>query len=146
LTGFNRETVKSRLEADPALEYEYKRPSKLYDSRAALPRIYGWKAEKLGVSQEKARLDRPRAEKVQLDLEVARGELISRDEALSTWAQHITEARARLLGLPAKCAPLVAGVADRREVKAILDSHVREALTAIADGEGYPRFPSTLLY
>lgn len=80
------------------------------------------------------RLKRLQADKIQIDIERTAEKLIPVDEARQAWSTVATRVKTRLLGLPTKLAPLLAGITDQHEVQAVLSNGVHEALEALADG------------
>lgn len=81
---------------------------------------------------QRARLAREQADAQEMRNAVARGELIPRGDVVAGMQGMIANARARLLAIPSKAAPLVAVEADPRAVQAILGALVEEALYELA--------------
>jgi hypothetical protein len=98
VTGFARDTIAKRLEGMPCeRDGEHANAAKLYESRAALQRIYYGDSEDKGrvlTAQEAARdLAIKRTEEIDLKLEILRGErpkLSDVTEALEDIAAEIT--------------------------------------------------------
>jgi len=63
----------------------------------------------LSVTRERARLLCAQAEKAELEVAKTRGLLLDAGDVQSVWSKYISNARARLLSLPASAAPRVAG-------------------------------------
>ena len=129
ITGKTSRTVNKRLEKLESIPSE--RAGILYDSKIALPLIY----ELSGMSpqDEKARLDRLRADKVELDIKIATGELVKLDEISDAWVRSGTNTKTKILNVPTKIAPLVIGCKTIPQVKEIVDKALHEAL---ADFDG----------
>lgn len=81
---------------------------------------------------EKARLDRLRANKVELELQLARGEVVKMDDVCAKWAQVGTNIKNKMLSMPTKAAPLVLGCKTLPEVKEVLTELIREALDELS--------------
>jgi phage terminase Nu1 subunit (DNA packaging protein) len=81
---------------------------------------------------EKARLDRLRANKVELELQIARGDVVMMSDVIESWAQVGTNIKNKLLSMPTKAAPLVLGCQSLPQVKEVLHELVREALDELS--------------
>jgi phage terminase Nu1 subunit (DNA packaging protein) len=86
------------------------------------------------VTQQRERLVRAQAERLERENEIARGDVIPRSEAVAAWTQYIQFCRSKLLALPTRLAPLVAErpLADVRET---LTDAVHEALSELTETE-----------
>ena len=128
--GMDRRNLARRLEGLEPDESEGRSPK----WRMARVHRHMMRGAEVGDPQrEKARLDKLRADKVELELERERGETVSVHEVAGLWAKLASEARARLLGMPTKAAPLVMGCKRVAQAKEILDREVHDALGALAD-------------
>lgn len=85
------------------------------------------------LTDERARLAKMQADKVEHDLKVARGEFIPVKGAAWAWGKVIQQARARLLALPVKGAPLLIGKKSLPEVKETLDALICDALNELTN-------------
>jgi phage terminase Nu1 subunit (DNA packaging protein) len=90
----------------------------------------------LDYTQERAKLTRLQAEKVTLELEQQRGNLLPLEMVIEGWQGQIANARARLLALPPKVAAQAVG-ADYVEIEQLFKSVIYEALDELA-GDGVP--------
>jgi len=81
------------------------------------------------------RLERLKADKLQLDLDRSAEKLVPVDQVRQAWSTVISRVKSKMLGLPVKVAPLITGVADEHEVQQILSDNVHEALESLADGD-----------
>ena len=89
--------------------------------------------EVLILDAERARLAKVQADTAELKLSRARGELVETEAAMRAWGQVIQTARARLLAIAPKAAPLLIGVRTPAEAQAIVDTLVCEALAELAN-------------
>ena len=87
------------------------------------------------ISDERRRLLRIKGDQAELALARERGGLVSAERVKETWAEHIANARARLLSLPTKAAGLLQGKRNPAEIEALLRDLVYEALTELAAGK-----------
>jgi phage terminase Nu1 subunit (DNA packaging protein) len=92
----------------------------------------------LDYTQERAKLTRLQAEKVTLELEQQRGNLLPLEMVIEGWQGQISNARARLLALPPKAAAQVAGMDSYVEVEHVIREIIYEALDELA-GDGVPK-------
>lgn len=93
---------------------------------------------------ERARLAKEQADKTAMDNEIKRGRLVDSEKVGDWWVQIVTNAKAKLLAIPTKAAPLVVGSKTLSQAKDVLEKLIHDALTelsttdpsAIPDGEG----------
>ena len=91
----------------------------------------------LDLGQERAKLTKLQAEKATLELEVSRGNLIPMELVVETWQGHIGNARAKLLGFPAKAAAQSIGMDDYLESEEFFTGLINEALDEL-NHDGLP--------
>ena len=88
------------------------------------------------ISREKRRLLKAQASLRELELKTKITELIPADQAKQKWAQHITAAKTKLLGIKARCAPFVREVLDddhaAHKLLDMIEGQVLEALNELA--------------
>ena len=111
----------------------------VYDLEKSVQSYITYKLESLEESQEQKSLDEIRADherwkmrKTQLAVQLLEGKLHRAEDVERVWSQSAAAVRSRLLGIPVKAAPQVAGVEDAGEVQKILQREVAEALNEIA--------------
>ena len=75
------------------------------------------------------------AELKELDLAVRKGELVAAAEAEKQMGAMILNAKSKLLALPGKLAPMLAGLSDAGRVESIIKSGIYEALNELAAGK-----------
>jgi hypothetical protein len=92
----------------------------------------------LDLGQERAKLTKLQAEKATLELEISRGNLIPMELVVETWQGHIGNARAKLLGFPAKAAAQSIGMDDYLESEEFFTGLINEALDEL-NHDGLPR-------
>jgi phage terminase Nu1 subunit (DNA packaging protein) len=139
ITGKSWRTIQRRLTA-AGIDGERRGNATLYESVAALQAIYAHEstqADALDLGRERAALAQAQRLRIERQMKVEAGELIRVEDVLTAWAGHIGTVKQALLGLPAKCAGLVAP--DRvAEAESILRREVKQALSELA-GDGVPR-------
>ena len=86
----------------------------------------------LDLNRERARLAKEQADRTALANAVARGDVIPAAVATQQWTDHIVAARARMLAIPPKYSPQVAGLSDVNVIASILKDAVHEALDELA--------------
>jgi phage terminase Nu1 subunit (DNA packaging protein) len=104
-----------------------------FDPRAALELVC--QAEAVNPAREKARLDRLRADKVELDLSAQRETLVHVDEVSQEWRKISAEMQAHLLAFPVRAAPLIVGCKRMPVAKSILEKEVYACLESLHSGD-----------
>lgn len=89
------------------------------------------------LDRERTRLTKAQADKTELEVAELRAELIPATKIETHWQAMIAAMRARLVGLPSKIAPQVAGPDDLTRVQDMIQAGVYEALAEIA-GDAFP--------
>ena len=103
------------------------------DALAAEQRQAGRASDDLDLNAERARLAKEQADAAAMRNAVSRAELLPAGEVVEAMRQAFGACRARLLAIPAKAAPLVAGMQSRAEVRDILTNAVYEACDELSD-------------
>ena len=138
LTGIDYKAVSRALKN--LVPVPGKQNSLLYESRDALPLLYGEVKGKhkndLELQQERARLARAQANVTEIQEAELRGQVVRTEVAISHWQNLVSISRAKLLSMPAKIAHLVLGVSTVGEAEAIIRNEVEEALNELADSVG----------
>ena len=111
----------------------------VYDLEKSVQSYITYKLESLEESQEQKSLDEIRADherwkmrKTQLAVQLLEGKLHRAEDVERVWSQSAAAVRSRLLGIPIKAAPQVAGMEDAVEIQQVLQREVAEALNEIA--------------
>jgi len=89
---------------------------------------------------EKARLTKAQADRAEIELAKARGELIPANDVAKTWGDLVLAAKARLNAIPTSAAPTVHAADSTTEVTRILALQIEEALDELASSgipDGY---------
>lgn len=81
---------------------------------------------------ERARRDKETADKIAMENELRRSEVVDVAKVQTLWVRLTTEAKTRFLGLPAKLAPMFVGM-TREEIRALLETKIHECLSEFAD-------------
>ena len=89
--------------------------------------------ETVDVKNAETRLKVAQAEKVERENRVAEGELISVEDAMSTWQDILMRVRGRILKLPTSLAPILVGKDDVHEVQQILKETCHDALAEASE-------------
>lgn len=82
--------------------------------------------------EEKARLDKLRADKIEMENQMTRGERIDTEAATAAWSKVMQAFRARTLVIPTKAAPLLVGTKSAGEAQDILQRLINEALRELS--------------
>lgn len=80
---------------------------------------------------QNARLAQARADAQEIKNKVTRGELVDGRVVGEVWGNKLGNFRNKVLALHNKVAPMLAGVTDPEEAKAILDREIEEALAEL---------------
>jgi phage terminase Nu1 subunit (DNA packaging protein) len=93
-----------------------------------------WKARlgTEGLEAEQTRLTKAKADLAELELAEQRGEVHRASAVMRVWADNVTNAKTRLLSVPAKLAPELVGK-ELQEIQAKLKTEISEALNELAD-------------
>ena len=125
-TGLDRRTL-GRLLAD-VKPVDTVGNSKLYTIKQVVEAARGPSAQ-----AEKARLDKLRADVVELDLAQKRGELIPTETVIDMLVPLISNIRTKLIAIPSKAAPVVMQCRAEFEVQTELKRLINESLEDITN-------------
>lgn len=138
LTGSTRRTIVKRcqdLDRKPGKGREI-----LFESREALPIMFGLSSDGSSVFEDKNKLDKARtrladgqANKVELEVEVIRGNLIPADLVKEAVDNMISAFRSRVLSIPTKAAQSVVTMADPSVAEDLLRGLIYEALEELSE-------------
>jgi len=87
------------------------------------------------VSFQRGRWLKAKADREELSLARDRGELVPLADIVKTWEGRIGACRSRLLGIPGRISPEVVACSDIREVHAIIQARIYEALDELSEGK-----------
>lgn len=82
----------------------------------------------LDLAEERARLAKEQADSKEMENAVARGELVNIEDVAVSIEKQFTKVRTKLLGIPTKVAPEAHACATVKEVQAIVEQAIIEAL------------------
>ena len=82
----------------------------------------------------------------EVKLATTMSELVHIEKVEKIWADHIARAKARLLSLPGKAAPVVADMGDARKVREYLDNMIGESLDELKRETNYAKGPEGDVY
>ena len=91
------------------------------------------KGGKADLIEERIRLTRFQADRKELELKVAQGELIHVDTAMKLWGQVVQSVRSKLLAIPTKMAPLLLGCRGLSELKDAIEKQIFEVMEELAN-------------
>ena len=131
-TGLDRRTIGRRLES--LTPESGPNRSRLYETRQALPLLYGQGEERLDPGQELARLNAARRRQIDMQNERTAGLLIPKDEVAAAWAENVAIAKGRLLSLPSRVSNEVLRLKTQREIENTLKDAVIAILTELSGG------------
>lgn len=91
--------------------------------------------DKLKLSKEATALQHEQLKKRKTELQVQEMEkkLHRAEDVEHFWNVMALAVKSRLTAIPVKCAPLLVGIEDRKEIQAILKREVTEALNEVSD-------------
>lgn len=131
VTGLDRRTVKHRLAEVKPFRLEGK--AIIYDAQKVLPILLGFDDYRnqdtdKSLAEEQLRYEKARADKVELEVEKLRGEVVPIEDVVRTVNKEYTYVRTTILSLPAKRAKEFALEDDPSKIQALLQDDVNEVL------------------
>ena len=129
ITGKSYATIKKRLIMLPSVETIGREI--IYNSKDALPMIYGADMiddTAINFNVEKARTEMNRADKLEMENNVRRGELVERSEVLSGLQKSFAAVRAKMLAIPTKAAPVIITLGEAKLAQSTLKKFIYDAL------------------
>lgn len=82
---------------------------------------------------ENAKLARAKRQKVQLEIDLIKKDLIETKDVERVWTDMVIATRTRLASLPSRMALKVIGTDDKNKVIALLDKEIRKALDELSE-------------
>lgn len=128
ITGKDRKTVSSKLSS---IEGRPDGRAIMYDPREALPLLYGNTSKNTmekKLAEEELKYQTARTEKIQIEVERAKGELVPIEDVASAVAKEYASVRAAILSIPSKMAQPLAHETDPELVNDALTEVINEAL------------------
>jgi phage terminase Nu1 subunit (DNA packaging protein) len=86
----------------------------------------------LDLVAERARLAKEQADSKEMENAITRGELVYIDDVAKKVEVALSNVKIRLLAVPTKAAPEAAAADDAKEVQALIERHIIEALNELA--------------
>jgi hypothetical protein len=129
-TGFTHRAIAKALTRCPVADK--KRGANCYWMRDAMPLLYGNESRGIDLGTQRARQHREMADKLEMENQVTRGELVKSSEVALLWETLTTEARQRLMMIPARVADQVARVNRKNDARKIIEQEIRDALVSLS--------------
>lgn len=112
----------------------------IYDLGPSVQGYIEWRVSGASSSKTGQSLDQVKAEhevlkmrKTELSLRLMEGKLHRAEDVQQVWTSMAAAVKSRLLGIPVKAAPQVAGMDDAAEIQKVLSREVADALNEVAD-------------
>ena len=83
--------------------------------------------------RQRQRQMRARADQTEMQNQMTRGDLLQRDEVVAMWQAIIATARAAILAMPSRLAPVLIVIEDLAEAHQTIKDYAREILENLAD-------------
>lgn len=112
----------------------------IYDLGPSVQGYIEWRVSGASSSRSGQSLDQIKGEhevlkmrKTELSLRLMEGKLHRAEDVRTVWTSMAAAVKSRLLGIPVKVSPQVAGMEDTAEIQKILSREVADALNEVAD-------------
>jgi hypothetical protein len=138
VTGIDRRTVKKRL-ANVEL-HEVDGRAHRYDAHAVLPILYGEvSSENIDqrLVEEQLKYETARAEKIRIEVDKLRGQLVAVEEVARVVEKEYTAVRQGMLSIPTSLAMSLAIETDTKEIKRQLEDAINAVLAELSADERY---------
>ena len=129
-TGFTQRAVAKALTRCPVADKKGR--ANCYWMRDALPLLYGNESRGIDLGTQRARQHREMADKLEMENDVTRGELVRSSDMALLWETLTIELRQRLMMIPARVGDLVARSKRKGSAKKIIENEIRDALTGLS--------------
>lgn len=131
VAGIDRRTVKDRLANVKPFKKEGK--AIIFDATVALPVLFGYSAGNENVleqiKEQTLRLEKAKADKIELELEERRGQVVAIEDVAKAVEKEYTYVRSTILSIPSKRAKVLALESDPQVVRSLLEQDINEALS-----------------
>ncbi|MCP3653589.1 MAG: hypothetical protein GY766_01640 [Herbaspirillum sp.] len=117
-----------QIDKQPRGQYDLDKCREQYISKLREQAAGRAAAGDLDLAEERARLAKEQADAKEMENATARGELVYIEEVATTIEKQFTKVRTKLLGIPTKVAPEAHACATVKEVQAIIEQSIIEAL------------------
>ena len=127
-----RKTIVKRI---GSLEYATRGREKLYETKEALPLIYGVSSggAQGELSRERALLAHAQREKIEIETAILKADVIPSDVVKEVWSQLLSACRARLIAIPSRLATQVISLKTYSEIENVAKELVYDALNELAE-------------
>jgi phage terminase Nu1 subunit (DNA packaging protein) len=122
----------------PILLQRLGREGNQYDSAA----VIAWREARALSDQPVTDYDTERTRKVKIEADILgiqkaqiEGRMIPSEKVEAAWVSLVSAFRARMLAIPSRCAPIIAGLGSYVEVENTLTDVIHEALTELSNGQ-----------
>ena len=86
----------------------------------------------LNLTEERARLAKEQADSTEMENAITRGELVYIEDVAKRVEVALSNVKTKILAIPTKVAPEAAAADDAKEVQALIERHIIEALNELA--------------
>lgn len=133
--GIDRRTLARRLEGLDPIEEKVvgQRTERTYRMRDVFKHLSALE-QRPSLDDERRKLTILQQERLRIEIEAKQGSLIDLQVAREEWGDACRNIRQRLLAIPSRVAPLMAGL-DAPSARDILDSDIRRCLVDLARGD-----------
>lgn len=116
-----------------------------YDTAA----VIAWREARAMSDQPVTDYDTERTRKVKIEADILgiqkaqiEGRMIPSEKVEAAWVSLVSAFRSRMLALPSRCAPIVAGMGSYIEIERALTDNIHEALMELSNGQLAERIAS----
>lgn len=128
-TGFTQRAVAKALTACPVADKKGR--ANCYWLRDALPLLYGNESRGIDLGEQRARQHRAMADKLEMENQRRRGELVDGKAIDELWETLSTELRQRLMMIPQRVGDAVGRAKRKGSAKKIIEKELVDALTGL---------------
>ena len=116
----------------PKAQYDLDECRQSYISRLRESAAGRANAGDLNLTDERARLAKEQADAKEMENAITRGELVYIEDVAKRVEVALSNVKTKLLAVPTKVAPEAAAADDAKEVQALIERHIIEALNELA--------------
>jgi len=138
MTGIDRRTIKKKI-ADIPIHSKAGR-AELYDMFTVAPRLFASETPESTdkkLKAEQLRYEQARADKMQIEVEQKRGQLVAIHQVAEFITRQFGNVRSRILSIPSRCAKDLSIESDPALVRERLEQETREALAELTADQIY---------
>lgn len=135
LTGLARQTIREKLAGtEIRTDGGPRKNASVYESKQALPILYGLDLSGLDLTDERAKLAREQTELVRIKRLELSGESIRLSDVRAEWLSLIGVLKGRMMAMASRIGPEIHPKMDVREIEDLIIAYVHSALQEAADG------------